>query len=257
MAHEAGWARGRMVDFWIAGADHTTQMRVDNALFDTDSKRLSVRIMGFAWNHAITALLSTHGWRQDDHHVIGGLVRLGKLARAANATNKAVSRFLHIVERIPSGTTGHRILDTVYRKSTFDCPSPSTGAYHQAAPSNFPNTVRTNHQTITLTTDQQAAFALAMAGHPISGINAAFGTGKTLLAAIIAAYYVKRGMGPIIVTTTTNNGAAQFTNTLLTLKGFPDLYILRYLSETSMSHQPLRRTYTRSLSPWVVSLTRN
>ncbi|XGW04827.1 hypothetical protein V3C99_015755 [Haemonchus contortus] len=158
MAHEAGWARGRMVDFWVAGADHTTQMRVDNALFDTDSKRLSVRIMGFTWNHAsITALLSTHGRRQDDHHVIDGYVRLGKLAKAANAANEAVSRFLHIVERIPSGTTGHRILDTVYRKSTSDPPTPSTRAHHQATPSNLPDTFRTNQQTITLTTDQQAA----------------------------------------------------------------------------------------------------
>ncbi|KAK6031233.1 hypothetical protein OSTOST_02623 [Ostertagia ostertagi] len=57
-----------------------------------------------------------------------------------------------------------------------------------------------------------------MAAHPISSISAAFGTGKTLLAAIIAAHYVKRGMGPIIATTT--NGAAQFTNTMLTLQDF-------------------------------------
>ncbi|KAK6033018.1 hypothetical protein OSTOST_00767 [Ostertagia ostertagi] len=92
-------------------------------------------------------------------------------------------------ERVQPGTTGHRILDTVYRKVSAPPPPPPVGTDRREPPLPLPDTFRTNHQTITLTADQRAAFALAMAAHPISSINAAFGTGKTLLAAIIAAHY--------------------------------------------------------------------
>ncbi|KAK5977846.1 hypothetical protein GCK32_003059 [Trichostrongylus colubriformis] len=233
MPHEAGRARGRMVDFWITGADHTTRMRVDSTFLDMDSRKLSVRVAGFTWNHvALVGLLSEHGQTQGDRRVIIGYVRLGKLTKSADAANEAVSRMLHNVECVEVGTVGHHILDNVYRKHPQTPPPLPTEGSQPPLP-NLPDTFRSNQQLITLTQDQREALAPAMAGHPIAGINAAFGIGKTFLASVIAGLLIQAGEGPVIVTTTTNNGAAHFTNTLLAIEEFRSLRLLRYISETA------------------------
>ncbi|XGW33920.1 hypothetical protein V3C99_017993 [Haemonchus contortus] len=37
MAHEAGWGTGRLLDFWVTGADQTVKMHVDSVVFNADS----------------------------------------------------------------------------------------------------------------------------------------------------------------------------------------------------------------------------
>ncbi|KAK5984146.1 hypothetical protein GCK32_022901, partial [Trichostrongylus colubriformis] len=234
MAQDSGWNRGRMVDFWITGAEQTTQMRVDSVLHDLDTRQLSVRVTGFTWNHAtLTRLVSEHGRTVNDHRVIDGYVRLGKLTKSANAANEAVSRMLHIVERVEQGTIGHRILDAVYRKPAPAAALPTTNASQPTSPHPFPDTFRVNQQTITLTTDQRASLELGLANHPIAEIQAVFGTGKTVLGAIIAGLLVQRKQGPLIVTATTNNAVAHFANTMLSIEEFRNVRLLRYLSEAA------------------------
>ncbi|KAK5975184.1 hypothetical protein GCK32_015656, partial [Trichostrongylus colubriformis] len=212
-----------------SGAEQTTIV-----LHDLDTRQLSVRVTGFTWNHAaLTRLVSEHGRTVNDHRVIDGYVRLGKLAKSANAANEAVSRMLHIVERVEQGTIGRRILDAVYRKPAPAAVLPTTNASQPTSPRPFPDTFRVNPQTMTLTTDQRASLELGLANHPIAEIQAAVGTGKTVLGAIIAGLLVQRKQGPLIVTATTNNAVAHFANTMLSIEEFRNVRLLRYLSEAA------------------------
>ncbi|KAK6046647.1 hypothetical protein COOONC_15848 [Cooperia oncophora] len=164
MPHEAGWTRGRLLDFWVAGADYTMTMRVESVVSSVDSKQLSPR------------------WRL----IADGYVRLAKLTKSANPANEAVSRMLHIVSRVEPGTTGHRILDMVYH-NTIACTPASAQDPGSADPSSaLPDTFRLKQRSISLTHDQRLALRLGMTDHPIAEIQAAFGTGKTFLGAVIA-----------------------------------------------------------------------
>ncbi|KAK5968911.1 hypothetical protein GCK32_020630, partial [Trichostrongylus colubriformis] len=69
---------------------------------------------------------------------------------------------------------------------------------------------------------------------PILAIQAAYGTGKTVVGALIAARLCDSLKQGVIAATTTNNAVAQFTDTLLRLDDYKHLPILRYVSDTAL-----------------------
>uniref|UniRef100_A0A7I4Y4Y1 DUF2075 domain-containing protein n=1 Tax=Haemonchus contortus TaxID=6289 RepID=A0A7I4Y4Y1_HAECO len=89
--------------------------------------------------------------------------------------------------------------------------------------------------TMVLTNDQVEAVRLAVSNEPIVAIQAAFGTGKTMVGAIIAALIASRPPSIVVVTATNNAAVAQFTETLLSLDDFAHLEVLRYLSDIAAS----------------------
>ncbi|XGW34135.1 hypothetical protein V3C99_018158 [Haemonchus contortus] len=74
---------------------------------------------------------------------------------------------------------------------------------------------RVNQRTLTLTPDQRDAIRVGASRIPLVAIKAAFGTGKTLVGALIAALSAKTPKTTVILTTSTNAAVAQLTETLL------------------------------------------
>ncbi|VDO91204.1 unnamed protein product [Heligmosomoides polygyrus] len=105
-------------------------------------------------------------------------------------------------------------------------------AEHRA---NYPRrgwiTISINRRLVTLTEDQRQALAIGTTSFPIVGIQAAFGTGKTVVGACIAARQA-RGGARIILTASTNAAVAQITETILSLDAFVDLDVCRYVAES-------------------------
>ncbi|VDO52415.1 unnamed protein product [Haemonchus placei] len=69
---------------------------------------------------------------------------------------------------------------------------------------------------------------------PILAIQAAFGTSKTVIGALIAARTFSDFSERVIATTSTNTAVAQFTDTLLRLDDYNHLDILRYVSDAAL-----------------------
>ncbi|XGW30777.1 hypothetical protein V3C99_009609, partial [Haemonchus contortus] len=112
------------------------------------------------------------------------------------------------------------ILDTVYasrRRVSFSPPARLTGR--------LPTSIRVGRRNLHLRKEQALAVQLGTGDYPILAIQAAFGTGKTLVGAVIAARLASAGQ-QVIVTATTNVAVAQFTDTLLQLEDYNHLHIL-------------------------------
>nr|CDJ87113.1 unnamed protein product [Haemonchus contortus] len=88
---------------------------------------------------------------------------------------------------------------------------------------------------VTLTEDQKDAVRVGSGRLPIVAIQAAYGTGKTLVGALIAALSSQTPDTTVIVTTSTNAAVAQFAETLLSLGDFPNLNVVRHISDTAAS----------------------
>ncbi|KAK6019514.1 hypothetical protein OSTOST_14852 [Ostertagia ostertagi] len=90
-------------------------------------------------------------------------------------------------------------------------------------------------KSLELDSDQMAAIRLGCDDRrPIVAIRGPFGSGKTLVAALIAARVVRKQKGFSIITATTNGAVAQITDTVLKLDEYRDLPVLRYVSDTSL-----------------------
>ncbi|EPB76492.1 hypothetical protein ANCCEY_04392 [Ancylostoma ceylanicum] len=89
-----------------------------------------------------------------------------------------------------------------------------------------------NEQDVTLSEEQRKAVDLGTSSLPIVGIQAAFGTGKTVVGSIIAVRQAAAGKS-VIVTASTNAAVAQFTQTILSLTAYRHLRVLRFVSDTA------------------------
>ncbi|KAL6730881.1 hypothetical protein Aduo_001806 [Ancylostoma duodenale] len=72
---------------------------------------------------------------------------------------------------------------------------------------------------------------LGNARYPIIGIQAAFGTGKTVVGAYIAVRHASRGQR-VVVTASTNTAVAHSTKTILSLVEFSHVGVVRFIAET-------------------------
>uniref|UniRef100_A0A7I4YXQ2 AAA_12 domain-containing protein n=1 Tax=Haemonchus contortus TaxID=6289 RepID=A0A7I4YXQ2_HAECO len=81
--------------------------------------------------------------------------------------------------------------------------------------------------------DQARAVEMSTGTHPIFAIQAAYGTGKTVIGAFIAARLSVPGE-LVIATATTNVAIAQFIETLLRLDEFSHLPILRFVADSAL-----------------------
>ncbi|KIH55244.1 hypothetical protein ANCDUO_14601, partial [Ancylostoma duodenale] len=95
-------------------------------------------------------------------------------------------------------------------------------------------------RAVALTHDQRDAVALGVSELPVVAIQAAFGTGKTVVGSLIAAHLAIERRIPVIVTATTNAAVAQFTETILSLDDYPDLAVVRYVSDTAVAENLTR-----------------
>ncbi|EPB70379.1 hypothetical protein ANCCEY_10528 [Ancylostoma ceylanicum] len=81
--------------------------------------------------------------------------------------------------------------------------------------------------------DQIHALELGGEEHPVLAIQAAYGTGKTVVGAFLAACLANPGH-IIVATATTNTAVAQFADTLLSLSEYRHLNILQFVSDSAL-----------------------
>ncbi|VDP34816.1 unnamed protein product [Heligmosomoides polygyrus] len=230
MPSEAGWRRDRLVDFWVEGASQTTRMRIEHSVYNSATKQLSVRLAAHTWNHrSVVRFAQNQIQARDTPGSVYGYARLSQAAGTNDNGYGTVVHMPHLVDNIPSSSVGSLILDTVYGNPHLlrrrIPPLPPAIAH--------PASFRFRDRYLPLTTDQRAALELGVAGHPIVAIQAAYGTGKTVLGAIITGLLVCNQRGPIIITATTNHAVGHFTTTLLAMRAFQHLTVLRYVSDTA------------------------
>ncbi|VDO66832.1 unnamed protein product [Heligmosomoides polygyrus] len=80
--------------------------------------------------------------------------------------------------------------------------------------------LRLHGSTLHLRDDQRRAVQMGLSNHPILVIQAAYGSGKTVIGAYLAAQIAATDQNFVIVTATTNVACAQFTETLLHLDDY-------------------------------------
>ncbi|VDP13483.1 unnamed protein product [Heligmosomoides polygyrus] len=96
------------------------------------------------------------------------------------------------------------------------------------------NSVSYNGVVLQLQHDQIEAIKMSDAKHPVMGIQAAYGTGKTIIGALIAARAARSSGALVIVISTTNTAVAQFADTIMRLDEFKDIRVIRFISDTAL-----------------------
>ncbi|RCN28088.1 hypothetical protein ANCCAN_26175 [Ancylostoma caninum] len=148
---------------------------------------------------------------------------LGKLPTSADPLYETVVR-MRLFDNLHPGSLGNTILDGVYCKRSFT-PVVERPPVSEEQLRSLVLTI--GRKKISLTREQQKAVLRGLAGCPVVGIPANFGSGKTLVAAVMAALSRKER---VILTGDTNEVVAKVANTLCSIEEFKDRKVLRYVS---------------------------
>ncbi|KIH51740.1 hypothetical protein ANCDUO_18166 [Ancylostoma duodenale] len=133
---------------------------------------------------------------------------------------------MRLFNNIHVGTVGNTILDLVY--GGISCSNMVKGLpVSEDELRNLAFTV--DGKQITLTRQQQEAVSLGCAGHPIVTVNGCSGSGKTLVATVIAALCRKER---VILTSVKNEVVAQIAEAFCNIKEFGDINVLRHVSSS-------------------------
>ncbi|CAJ0610562.1 unnamed protein product [Cylicocyclus nassatus] len=230
MANEAGWAAQRPVAVWIAGSASLAFVRVRSVTMDPDQRTLAISTEAYHYSHrSILGDVAKHARRVGPNLVVDVGVHLIKSPLASNPVYESISR-ADLSITAPAGTFGDGVMNAMYGRARIGC-SPR----HSQAPVSTQLTSTSfslKGRRISLNDDQQKAISLAFTGYPVVGIQAAFGTGKTVIGALLAAHLCKANIS-VIVTSTTNAAVAQFAETFLALDDFNDVPMVRYVSDSA------------------------
>ncbi|VDK53357.1 unnamed protein product [Cylicostephanus goldi] len=162
----------------------------------------------------------------DASYYVPAAVRLGKIGVAAEPAYEIVSR-MDLFGPIRDGSPAH--------------PTPATCSLRpenrvQPLPSDA-HSVMIKDAHITLAPDQLRAIELGCSNYSIVGIQAAYGTGKTVVGALIASRLALVNNRKIVVTAATNTAVAQFARTLLSFTELPRLNVVRFLSDAAAAEE--------------------
>ncbi|XGW20353.1 hypothetical protein V3C99_003843 [Haemonchus contortus] len=232
MASEAGWAPGRHVITWIPGTERLIWAKVVTVTSDPTRKTVTVVIQAFTWSHeAWNRAFEQHGRMLEEKHICDICVRLGKSTTAANPVYDLVSRS-NIFGNLRPRVMGDQVVNLFYANQAIGT-SDEPYLRDLPPPSGHPRSFIVSGRSLTLTTDQEDAVRIGSGQLPLVAIQAAYGTGKTLVGSLIAALTSVSSKDITIVTTSTNAAVAQFTETLLSLNDFAHLNIVRNISDTA------------------------
>nr|CDJ83921.1 Protein C05C10.2, isoform b [Haemonchus contortus] len=228
MPSEAGWGPGRHAVVWVVGSNNLIQVKVVHVEPDSPARRLDVTAEAFRWsNLALQRAFTAHGTDIGIGHTAGICVRLVKTSASSDPVYELVS-LSSMFENLQTDSIGHQVINLA-----FGCPRPNADQPLQLRdPPNLPQvdwTFSVQQQMIVLTQDQKEAVRLGCSNEPIVGIQAAFGTGKTLIGSLIAALSSDTPNTTVIVTTCTNAAVDQFTDT----PDFSHLRVVRHISDSA------------------------
>ncbi|XGW05120.1 hypothetical protein V3C99_015918, partial [Haemonchus contortus] len=230
MASDGGWARARPVDLWVINSSTMCRARITDVRYNFDDMSLDAELHADPRSHPVLlAAISRFGLINTERNTAE--VRIcTRLTRAETGTDPVFellaseNLFPHRDTPLPSLT--RTILDSLYAGRPRDMRN-----IRPPLPSNI--VISLDSQRIQLRDDQARAVTMGMERHPVLAIQAAFGTGKTVVGALLAARLAAPGR-LVIATATTNVAVAQFTDTLLKLDDFRHLSILRFVADTSL-----------------------
>nr|CDJ83093.1 unnamed protein product [Haemonchus contortus] len=226
MASEAGWVPQRPVALHILGSTTICRAKVASVEIIPDQRVLSVTIEAFIWSYrSINDALHRYGRHTG---ALTFVIIDGRQTNRADPIYEAIAHMQTLAD-LSHTSLASRIADLVYGGPQ-DAPMKQAEA---GEPIVVAPPFQIRGTTMVLTNDQVEAVRLAVSNEPIVAIQVTFGTGKTMVGAIIAALIASRP--PSIVVVTTNAAVARFTETLLSLDDFAHLEVLRYLSDTAAS----------------------
>ncbi|KAK6054487.1 hypothetical protein COOONC_08008 [Cooperia oncophora] len=180
MSSEAGWTSGRHVVLWVAGSDSLIRVKVARVDTHPTQHTLHVVVQAFPWSQQpLTRAMHDLGRNVGEIRVVDICVRLSKSTAAANPVYEIVSRELMLSDLSPD-TVGSRIIDIVFANMQFGT-SDERYLRDLPPPSDTDRSFRVSGRRITLTRDQKDAVRVGTGNLPIVALQAAFGTGKTLV----------------------------------------------------------------------------
>ncbi|XGW30776.1 hypothetical protein V3C99_009609 [Haemonchus contortus] len=230
---EAGWSRSRRVSTWVVGSSTLVRTIVASARFQPSHNTMEIELHSGQYQHRTLAnTIQRHGIidRENNTARVPICIRLCRESVGADPIFDILASDSLLTPLLQSSrpSLANTILDTVYasrRRVSFSPPARLTGR--------LPTSIRVGRRNLHLRKEQALAVQLGTGDYPILAIQAAFGTGKTLVGAVIAARLASAGQ-QVIVTATTNVAVAQFTDTLLQLEDYNHLHILRFLSDSAL-----------------------
>ncbi|EPB71704.1 hypothetical protein ANCCEY_09199 [Ancylostoma ceylanicum] len=264
MPVEAGWTKRRPVVLWVVGTHSVKRALVRHVEPLAEREALEVTLDAYGWSsNPLEEDIKKRGRLMKDGYLLDICVRLTKAPAAANSIYENISR-MQVFENLETDSTASAILSHVYGAAPLGCPNrdepqPMTDVEPRVD-------VLVNDNIVTFSAEHWKAVALGSSGFPIAAIQAAFGTGKTLVGAVIAAQLVDRDE-IVLVTASTNAAVAQFAQTILSLSAYRHLRVLRYVSDAAVLENmaptsgdmnkiliSVHDTYTNRLSPEAMDL---
>nr|CDJ96815.1 regulator of nonsense transcripts [Haemonchus contortus] len=232
MASEAGWSTGRHAILWVPGSLNLIKMKVVAVEANSPRKEVRVVLQAFPWSHEpLKRLIHRFGRDVPGTRAFDVCVRLGKSTTSANPVYDIVSR-MDVFDNVMPRTLADQLITILYANQPLGT-SDEPHLKSLPPPSDEERFFRVKGRSVALTPDQRDAVRVGTGKIPLVAIQAAFGTGKTLVGAIIAALLSGDSETIVIVTTSTNAAVAQFTDTLLSLEDFPQMRVVRHISDTA------------------------
>ncbi|WKY05445.1 hypothetical protein Q1695_006008 [Nippostrongylus brasiliensis] len=197
MTSECGWTSQRPVYLWIVGAETLCRASIQRAHFSFEERALHVRTIAPAYDHRGTmASITRLGIISDNSATVDIFVKLGRVPSGADPVYEIIASSQLFESADFSGDSrGVQVLDMVYAQSRRGCTSDGLLQYS--------TTFSVGGSQITLRPEQMEAIRLSDDRFPVVGIQAAFGTGKTVVGAIIAAHSASKPRGGGVVATST------------------------------------------------------
>ncbi|CAJ0600348.1 unnamed protein product [Cylicocyclus nassatus] len=224
MTSEAGWTIMRAVIVYVIGTDFITYAQIRAVEHREAERTLIITICAVHRSHqALTRAVTQHA--VDGH--VEMCVRLGPPSTSSNPLYDIISR-TSLLEQLTHGSLGDEAIDAGYGLRKLSCANKDDPVMYDPDDGEVECVV--NGRIVELTLEQRRAVALGLSRYPLVGIQAAFGTGKTLVGALIAATSAKSA--PVIVVAQTNAAVAHFTNILLSVGGRAASPV-RYLADTA------------------------
>uniref|UniRef100_A0A7I5E7P7 AAA_12 domain-containing protein n=1 Tax=Haemonchus contortus TaxID=6289 RepID=A0A7I5E7P7_HAECO len=231
---ESGWNSHRIVFLWIIGSASVVSARVESIEANFYDGTLSIQLVALPrFHHALMRAISRYSWEENGTLFVEMCVKLDRLP-------VSTVPILHIVSQ-------YKLFDNISRNSRCQAEQVLDAVYNNFSQHKFvdvrlPNERREERilfdgKLFDLHPGQLAAIRLGCGNHPIVAIQGGYGTGKTLVAALIAAKCARQRNGFVVVLATSNGAVAQITNTILGLEQYKDLSVLRYVHETLCSEK--------------------
>ncbi|EPB67806.1 hypothetical protein ANCCEY_13099 [Ancylostoma ceylanicum] len=229
MSSESGWTVQRPADVWIEHSSIVGRTLIKQTQFSFTSRALDVQLHTMISSHqSLQRAVRRHSRMDNGQRVVDMCV---KLTRAPTGTDPVYELLageeLFAEFSATYACRGNDVLDKVYGNA--DRPIPQ----RQVPYPPLPRSVTIGSSTFQLRADQIHALELGGEEHPVLAIQAAYGTGKTVVGALLAARLANPGH-IIVATATTNTAVAQFADTLLSLSEYRHLNILRFVSDSAL-----------------------